>query len=66
MNMQERIERLEIIWEVNDTPDFSEEEIILMAEVCIELKLDWRKDSSEESNPYKMFNAIINRPTVQY
>lgn len=65
MTLQERIERLEIIWEDNDSDEFTIEETILMAEVCMELKLDWRKNSSGESDSWKMFNAIQNRPTVR-
>jgi hypothetical protein len=60
VNTMDRIVRLKEIWESNDSTEFTLEEIILMAELCIEWKLDWRTDKSEESEGCKMFNAILN------
>jgi len=60
MNTTDRIVRLKEIWETEDSSEFTIEETILMAELCIEWELDWRTDSSEESDACKMFNAIQN------
>lgn len=64
MNLKDKIQRLEIIWEEADSDEYSNEELILMAEICTELKLDWRSDTSNLQDGWKMLKAIQNRPTV--